>query len=406
MKNILNIKTQSNVYNQNKKHGVYSLAMAALVIGIIIIVNLMAKQLNFSIDLTEDKVFSLSDQSSQIISNLTEKVEIIALHKSGSEETTITRILNEYKKNSDAVTINYIDPELHPNVVSKYQKAGSSLSYGSIIVTNGEKYKTIDAEDMYTFDKDFKKIESVQAESKITNSILYVVNDYDSVVYSVVGHDEEPLPSSMKSALANENYKIKDLQLLQGGWEPKDHDIVILNGPKKDLTDSELESLTTYLNNGGSVFILVDLIDKNLPNLDSLLNSFGVDVKDAMVFENNKSYTVTTQNFYLLPKLVEHSIVDPLRFSKSAIMSVYAQPIETLKVKKDTLKIESLAVTSKDSYAKAIEQMKNTSTQEKEDIDLEGPFDIAVAITEEKDKKNPDLNGQMVLFFKLIFIKG
>src|SRR5690606_35012472 len=123
-------------------------------------------------------------------------------------------------------------------------------------------------------------------ESKITNSILYVANEYDSIVYTLAGHNENLLPESLEKTLENENYKVRNLQLLQDGWDPDVNDVVIINGPKKDLTDSELESLLEFLEQDGKVILFVDLTDKNFSNFNILLNTFGVDVNSAMVFEN------------------------------------------------------------------------------------------------------------------------
>ena len=398
-------RKHSHTQRKLRQQWTQNLFLVFLVIGIIIIVNLFMKHLNYSIDMTETKVFSLSQQSEQVLSSLDEEIKLILLHKSGANESTITRILKEYDKASDRVSVTYVDPELHPNIVQKYQEGDSILSHGSIIVEKGDKYKIISATDMYTYDQNYQKIESVQAESKITNSILYVANEYDSIVYTLAGHNESLLPGSLEKTLENENYKVQNLQLLQDGWDPDDNDVVIINGPKKDLTDGELESLLEFLEQDGKVILFVDLTDKDFPNFNILLNTFGVDVNNAMVFENDKSYTVTTQNFYLLPEVTNHTITNPLLATKSSVISVYAQPIETLKVKKDTLEIQTLLMTSNDSYAKTVEVMKNSSSQGKTDGDLSGPFNIAVAISNIIDKEKSKTKGEIVLFSSSYILK-
>lgn len=62
-----------------------------------------------------------------------------------------------------------------------------------------------------------------------------------------------------------------------------------------------------------------------------------------------------------------------------------AQGIELKKIKKSSTNIEPLLVTSKNSWAKP---NLDATTPEKESGDLEGPFNIAVAITDTLDNGN------------------
>lgn len=402
MKKLLTRK--ATMHSQNKKQGFYRLTMTCLVVGIILFSNFIIKQFHLSIDFTEESVFSLSEQSASIVKGLDEEIELIILHKAGSDESTITRVLDTYKKASNFIKLTYIDPELHPGTISPYQKDGVPLNYGSVIVSKGEKFKVISPEEMYTFDQNVQKIETVQAESKITNAILFIQSEYDSVVYVTVGHQETQLPKELTQVLQTENYTIREMNLAQE-FNPQPNDIVIMNSPKKDVTNHEKEVLLNYLDDGGNLFLLADLIDEKQPNLMEVLNSYGVQLKKAMTFEDNPKYTITSQNMYLLPKMLEHPIVSPLTVSKSAVLTVYAQPIEIMQVKKDTLQIDSLLATSDQSYAKTIETMKSTTSQEKQEKDLSGPFSIAVAITNMTDENNPNNNGQIVLFSSAYLLK-
>ncbi|MCU9612629.1 GldG family protein [Caldibacillus lycopersici] len=389
-------KHKEKKLNRSIKYGSYSLFMTILVIGILYIINLIAGNSNLTVDLTANKVFSLSSESNQILAGLEEEVTIISLSKSGSEETTITRILNEYKK-AEKIKVEFIDPEINPSLVSEYQEDGTTLPYGSVIVASGNKYKVINSVDMYSYDSSYQKIEEVQVEPQITNAILNVTNDYNSTIFTLVGHNETALPESLVSVLKTENYQIEELQLIQDEWQPEESDLLLINGAKKDLTAMELEQIEEYLDNGGRLLLFCDIGEDVFPNLNVLMNRFGVSVNKAMVFENDKNYTVTSQNFYLVPKLTSQPIVKPLKDSKYSILTVYAQPIDILDVKKDTLIMEPLLQTSEQSYGKTVETMKLTTTYEKQENDLTGPFDIGMAITDQ-NKDNEKIDSKLVLF--------
>ena len=60
-----------------------------------------------------------------------------------------------------------------------------------------------------------------------------------------------------------------------------------------------------------------------------------------------------------------------------------AQGIETMDNIRDTLNVESILTTSDSAYSKT--DLENMQTMEKEDGDIDGPFDLGVYITEDID---------------------
>ena len=72
-----------------------------------------------------------------------------------------------------------------------------------------------------------------------------------------------------------------------------------------------------------------------------------------------------------------------------------AMPIQQTKVKKDTVKVESLLKTSDKAYART--DLTNNVVA-KQANDISGPFDVAVAVTDEVDKTNTDKNAKLVVF--------
>ena len=102
---------------KSKKFKIGSLATAITIIGtaIIVVLNLVVGQLTdkfeLSLDLTQNKIFSLTDQSIDFIKNLDKDVEIILL----SDENTFVQtspyfaqansVLKKYALNSDKIKL-------------------------------------------------------------------------------------------------------------------------------------------------------------------------------------------------------------------------------------------------------------------------------------------------------------
>jgi ABC-type uncharacterized transport system involved in gliding motility auxiliary subunit len=83
---------------------------------------------------------------------------------------------------------------------------------------------------------------------------------------------------------------------------------------------------------------------------------------------------------YVIPSLEYHDILAPLRTNNYAIILPGPQVIQTLELKKRTLKVEALLTSSSKSWGKM--NITNAKTVSKESGDLSGPFTLAVAITD------------------------
>lgn len=104
---------------------------------------------------------------------------------------------------------------------------------------------------------------------------------------------------------------------------------------------------------------------------------------DGLVVERNASYYISGYPLFLLPVLGEHEITSPLTHEQSYILVPGAQGLTTLDDARDTLNFTSLMQTSKD----AISKLKGTEldTTEKEEGDIDGPFALAYAVTEDNE---------------------
>lgn len=396
-------RKQSTIKQIRLRHGGYSLLTIVFLLGILIIINLLSHQFQLTYDLTETNVFSLSKPSKKLLDRLEEDIKIISLSESGSEPTNVERILAAYQNYSNDVTVEYLDPELQPHLVSQYQEPGVTLDYGSVIIEANDQHILHQGIDLFNFDQQYERIESYQVEPLVTQAILSLIEPNTATIYTLVGHDEIEIPEKIYSRLELENYQIEELHLLRDDWQPNEDDIVLLNSLKKDITTEELSLLRDYLEQGGHVVLLFDIIDQDFPNLFALLESYGVRVNQAMVFENSRNHTLTDHNFYLIPELSPHSILDTVSDSNYTVITAQAQPIEILDLSRDTLKIEPLLVTSDQSYAKSFETMQTETNMEQEEGDMVGPFNIALAITDHQNNTDSEQNGQFVIFSSSVF---
>lgn len=401
--NKLNIGTS---FKEKKfRYGGYAALLTGIVMAIVIAINLLVGQLNLKLDLTQNKLFSLSEQTHSVLDGLNKEVKIIALYESGKENPTFKEILNKYKNNSKQIVVEYSDPILYPEVAKKYSKDGKNLKIGSIIIECGNKFKVINPEDMVNYSYNSQGSQSVPEylaiEKNITGAIMYATSQKDPVVYDLQGHDEDSLPQEIVKQMQMENYKKVDLNLLTDDLKGEEGDILLVISPKKDLAVEEENKIRSFLSKGGRAIFIKDLINVDTPNFDKLLYSYGVEIKKSLVVETDQQYSAKNP-IYLIPKMSNHDIVKPLNDSKiNAVMPV-AQPVEEAKVKKQSIKVEGLLTTSDKAFGKMNLDSKN---MEKENGDINGPINVAVTVTEKLDDKNDEKDAKVIVFSSSLFLQ-
>lgn len=136
------------------KYGGYATLLTAFVLAILVVINLVVDQISFKLDLTENRMFSLSDQTEKIVKKLDQEIRIIGLYQTGQENRMFDEILQKYRKINKNISITYIDPVKNPTFSSKYTKDGTNLREGSYIVESDERFKIIDYYDLFNIRAD------------------------------------------------------------------------------------------------------------------------------------------------------------------------------------------------------------------------------------------------------------
>lgn len=218
----------------------------------------------------------------------------------------------------------------------------------------------------------------------MTSALLFVTAAKNTTIAELTGHGEQTLSTlGMTSTIANENYAVETLSFLTEAAVPDGVDVLVIIAPKTDLTAADADKVRAYLANGGRAVIMLDLLTKEneLPNLAGLLQTYGVEVRNAVVVEGDTGKMWSSQSpAAIVPNLEYHDILSPLRANNYPVAMFAAQPVQTLDLHKKTLKIEPLLTSSSRSYGKF--NSGTIKSLAKGAGDLPGPFNLAVAITD------------------------
>ena len=128
------------------KNGAYASGLCAVMLALVVALNLFvgalpAKYLRY--DMTENKLYSLSQETEDLCAALTQDVTFYYLGRTGQEDAAVTELLDKYKDASSHIQVVQKDPVLYPTFGAAYDAADAAV--GSIIAVCGERYRVVDA---------------------------------------------------------------------------------------------------------------------------------------------------------------------------------------------------------------------------------------------------------------------
>lgn len=378
-----------------KKHGTYRASMVVFGCVAAVLVNLIAGKLPsqyLKYDVSDQKLFTTGDQTAEIVKGLDEDITLYLIAQQGSEDATLQELLDRYAGLSSHIKVETKDPVLYPNFVSRY--TSENLSENSVLVVGQNRSKAVDYYDIYQYSMDYStyssSLSSFDGEGQITSAIAYVTAEDMPVVYTLTGHDEAELSTTVTSSIEKENIELKSLSLLTEEAVPEDAKAVIIYGAISDISEDEKNKLETYLEQGGQLVMLPGYTDKETPNLDSLLSDYGIALAEGLVLEGDSQHHLPNYPYYLLPTIQSSTYTSDV--SSRYVLLAFAQGMTESPDISDDLTYESLLTTSALSYSKTNLESENL---DQEEGDIAGPFDLGAVVTKTIDE---DTEAKLIVF--------
>lgn len=339
------------------KHGGYASVLTVLMFTGFLVLNLMVENFGWQIDMTSRGVFTLSQNTRDILETLNEDVIIYVLARRNGEDPQIMAALDLYAQASDRIRVQTVDADQNPAFVARFDPAGTGLRNGSIIVVGDNSFRSIQGVDLFSVDwrnPQSPQILGLNVESRITNALLFVAVGSTPVIYEMTGQGQINLAQQgvqrrLGEHFRNANFELRSINLAQAPYVPEDAAIVALVRPQSDISWGESEKLLTWLSEGGKLFVAIELAAGELPNLARVLGQFGIGIPAAVLVDPNRNFN-SGQPLELWPQLAETSITKPLVDANFQVFTPLARPVITLGETPHGVTIEPLLLTSTDSF--------------------------------------------------------
>lgn len=374
-------------------NGSKTLLIVAILIAAYIAINLLVKSLDLpEFDITANKIYTLSDASKKAIEKVNQDVKMYVY--GFEEKSSLVDFIKQYSQVNEKINYEILTEETNYQMVQDYDlKEG----YYVIIFKSGDSEKVIDAAyDLSSYN--YVTGQTVDTtEQTITNSILALTEENKPKVYFVEGHNEYTMSNMMNftSLLKNEAFEIETLNIATKGVIPEDCSILAIMSPASDFLETEVQAVKNYINKGGNIYFAMDVIsqDLSLPNLQSILDEYGVSVKNGCIFEYKENQSVANSPYVFMPEVSStHNITsDIYTDSTQRMWLAFSAKLEfkdentlsNLGIQKETL----ISSSEESAFITDLSNMSAKDITEKAEI---GSAQIGAVLTKNISKTNED----------------
>ena len=240
------------------RYGSNVLVMTLAFFVIAVLVNFLLFRSPTRVDMTATQVFTLAPQSIKILEELDTTVRANAFFTPSSASTAAAQqqaedLLNEFERHTGNFVYRFIDPEVRRSLAEQY---------------NVTKYPAVVFEDVT---RGVQQHVTSLTEQGFVTGILVATGVEQKVVYYLTGHQEAAItrdPGNDQIAetgfdfaiqgMQRDNYVVLPLNLTQFGLIPDNTAVLVIAGPRQDLSEDEAQILTDYIVGGGRVVALFD----------------------------------------------------------------------------------------------------------------------------------------------------
>lgn len=229
-------------------------------------------RINLTADWTRGALNTLSDQTRKVIDRARrdgEPIMIEGFFQDQSVRDAFRDTIGLYVVAGAPVRVTYIDPQADPARTLSRNIASANTA----IFTRGNRETRVT-----TF-----------SEERVTNALVHVMKDGSKSVYFTRGHGEgDPKGedatgfSALAENLGDNRYEVKSLRFTETGVVPKDADLIVIAGPKYDLSASEIDAIRARLRAGVGLIVMTDAVN-DLPRLRGLVAEMGARINDDLV---------------------------------------------------------------------------------------------------------------------------
>ena len=381
--------------------GLATILLVIIMIDVYILVNILLSKITLpEFDFTENKVYSLSDETKSKLKNIENEVKITLINYEDNDQ--IIKFAEKYIILNNNIKIERInDLASRKDLMEEYSLETTSQL---IIINSGENETTLSEYDLYTYD--YSTYETIDTtEEAITNAIVEVTTKDKPKIYFMSNHAEYEVEKyfyTIMNLMKEEANEVEIVDILTSGSIPEDCDTLVITTLKEDITTFEKDKIIEYIKKGGEILLLngSDIKGKNLTNFQKVLDQYGITMEQGVIFEGNSSNMLYGYPDFIIEKMQSSSLTEKLNMNLSICLADAA----SIKFNEDrqnelNLEYEKLVYTTDTAFIRTDLQI-GTSSRTDSDSE-EGTFVVGGIINKKIDENN---TSKLIVFGNELFV--
>ena len=376
-----------------------TLLLVAIIICAYLAINFAVEKAEFAdIDLTKEKLYSISQQTKDKLQNLDTDITI-SIYNFGE---SMIDLANQYARLNDHIKIEKVE-----NLLSKTSwknEYGVTDTSAFVVVSSTNREKLLQEYDLTTID--YSTYEQIDiTEEKITNAILDITIVEKPKICLLTGHNvySDAYFQYLQNAFIEEANEVEALNLITAGKVPDDCKVLVITALKEDIKEIEKDRIIDYIKKGGEILLLLDpnLDNVKLPNFQKVLDEYGVSISNGVILEGDTNKMVSGA-----PNFVISTINNSSSITKNMTMDLNVCLINpgrlTIasddKLKEKNITTEILATVSDKAFYRT--DLQNSSQSKiSSDEDASGNT-VAAMLTKQVDD---DTISKLIVFANTVF---
>jgi gliding-associated putative ABC transporter substrate-binding component GldG len=316
---------------KSKTWSVSSVSNLLVIVAIVVVINLIGLRIFTRADLTEDKIYTLSRASKNVVANLEDRLTVKAYFTKdlpspyNANSRYVNDALEDYRSYSRGKFVfEFVDPadeakleeeaqryRVQPVQVNVMEKDNVQLkkAYMGLVLIYGDKHETIPlVQDVQNF------------EYEMTSAIKRVVADKLPRVGFLGGFGIPDAGKDMRNIVSalSKHYEVMPVSTLQGNnLIDSELDVLCIIQPKEPLDDWTKFCIDQFVMRGGKVGWFLNKVKADVQtstasgmqlNLDDMTRQYGFTVANNLVCDLNSSMinVQQQQGFFMITNVVRY----------------------------------------------------------------------------------------------------
>ena len=320
--------------------------------AILIILNIVSRNIFFRWDLTDNKMYSLSDSSKSVVGKIDDRLTMKVYFSDnlpgeyGNNRRYLQDILEEYAAYSNGnIHFEFYRPEDDEKMKEDAQKSGIQPVQLQVIENDNLEVKRVYMGMVFMYEDERETIPVIQTttglEYEITTKIKKLVDSNKEVIAIAKTSSQADIKNDNISQLLRQRYTVRNTSLEQE--VSSEVSLILMNGLEDSLNVDERKNFEAFIEQGGKVMLAQNRIKTDLStqqanpiesNIYTLLDSYGLHIEPNLVLDSNCGKVNVQQNlgFLRIPVPMDYPFLPIIKESSFNNDMVMVSNLEALRL--------------------------------------------------------------------------